>query len=103
MRPDRPEVAVGLLLSNPPEERLELWRAAQERQVRQLAGELRVAERGMDLLMARLAQRHLLELRPALLPGREVVLRDKPGGNGAAAEVADVNLVSLAVDHVGEL
>src|SRR5688572_238718 len=87
VRRDRAEVAVGLLLRDPFQERLERLGLPQGREVVVELREFLVRERRVDLLVARLAQRGLVRVLAAFGFGFEVVLRDQPAGNVAAAQL----------------
>lgn len=83
---NRSENAVGLLLANPLEKRLESWCRLESFDGRVAAGQVVVGEDGVKLLMARAAQRRPIRRLAALLLGRQMVQRDEGRGHLASAK-----------------
>ena len=81
----RAKIPPRLLLPDPFEERLQQRRKPQliERGVK--AGEVAVGEGGVQLLVARFAERRAISRGAALLPRRQMMQRDQPPRNLALA------------------
>lgn len=82
------EIAVGGLLADPFEKRLEQRMGAKMIDLVELAFEGAVVEDGVDLLVARLAQRHAVLSPSASRLGLEVMECDQPTRNVAQTEEA---------------
>jgi hypothetical protein len=72
------EVPVGGLLADPREKWLEEWVLAELMDLVEFAFERAIIENGMDLLVARPAQRHAVLRAAAAGFGLEMVERDQP-------------------------
>ena len=97
--PRRGEVAMRVLLSDPGEEGLQLWRGSQGRKVVVEPGELRVGIRRVQLLVARPAKRRAVLGLATLLLGFEMVEGNQVPGNAALAEGAGGESIPGGVSH----
>ena len=88
LRSLRPEIPIWALPANPIQKRLEQRRVAQGLDAVVQPRQVRVAERRVHLLVARLAERRAMLGLAAFLPGLEMMLGDQARRDSALAEFA---------------